>query len=99
MADLQVTADRVKGWNSFLGEFESVLNGDKLIPHWRIFTEGRGINLKRMSTPPNAEPGNAASGVCRPAYLETGTFVQKSTANTVSNLMGGGLIGYFIWFS
>lgn len=100
MENLRVTADRVQGWAIFLDEFEAVLNGTRLIPHWRIASENRGINLKRLFD----EPGNLdlvllLQGSAALPYLEDGETVQTSTVDTVFNLMGSGLIGYFFWFN
>ena len=36
----------VKDWHEFLTEYELILKGEKLVPHWRF--KNRGINLKRV---------------------------------------------------
>lgn len=100
MENLRVTEDRVQGWNIFLDEFEAVLNGTRLIPHWRIATENRGINLKRLfDEPSNLDLVLLLQGSAALPYLEDGETVQTSTIDTVFNLMGSGLIGYFFWFN
>lgn len=100
MENLRVTADRVQGWNIFLDEFEAVLNGTRLIPHWRIATHNRGINLKRLfDEPRNLDLVLLLQGSAALPYLEDGETVQASTVDTVFNLMGSGLIGYFFWFN
>ncbi len=33
---VKITEDMVKGWHQFLGEYEAILNGKKLVPHWRF---------------------------------------------------------------
>lgn len=100
MENLRVTEDRVQGWNIFLDEFEAVLNGTRLIPHWRIATKGRGINLKRLfDEPSNLDLVLLMQGSAALPYLEDGETVQTSTLDTVFNLMGSGLIGYFFWFN
>ena len=38
---IEVNQERVDGWQEFLNEFEAILKGNKLIPHWR-FDEGTG---------------------------------------------------------
>lgn len=43
---IKMTDSMVKEWHVFLAEYESILNGTKLVPHWRF--EGKGINLKRV---------------------------------------------------
>jgi len=100
MENLRVTEDRVQGWNIFLDEFEAVLNGTRLIPHWRIATHNRGINLKRLfDEPRNLDLVLLLQGSAALPYLEDGETVQASTVDTVFNLMGSGLIGYFFWFN
>ena len=76
MENLRVTADRVQGWNIFLDEFEAVLNGTRLIPHWRIATKGRGINLKRLfDEPSNLDLVLLMQGSAALPYLEDGETV------------------------
>ena len=100
MRNLRVTENRVQGWGIFLDEFEAVLNGTRLIPHWRIATERRGINLKRLFDEPAAlDLVLLLQGSAALPYLEDGETVQTSTVDTVFNLMGSGLIGYFFWFN
>ncbi|MFC5049350.1 hypothetical protein ACFPK9_01770 [Rubritalea spongiae] len=43
---ITITAEMVKDWHLFLTEYEAILNGEKLIPHWRF--KEMGINLKRV---------------------------------------------------
>ncbi|KAF0170703.1 MAG: Uncharacterized protein FD162_3421 [Rhodobacteraceae bacterium] len=100
MENLRVTASRVQGWGIFLDEFEAVLNGKKLIPHWRVATKRRGINLRRLFDEPAAlDLVLLLQGSAALPYLEDGETVQTSTVDTVFNLMGSGLIGYFFWFN
>ena len=43
---VKITAAMIKDWHKFLTEYQTILNGDKLIPHWRF--KNKGINLKRV---------------------------------------------------
>jgi hypothetical protein len=43
---IKITEEMVTGWHQFLNEYEAILNGKKLLPHWRF--KGKGINLKRV---------------------------------------------------
>lgn len=48
---LNVPAGTGDHWLAVLDEAEALLNGDKLIPHWR-FREGAGVNLKKLMLDP-----------------------------------------------
>lgn len=100
MENLRVTASRVQGWGIFLNEFEAVLNATRLIPHWRIASENRGLNLRRLFDEPAAlDLVLLLQGSAALPYLEDGETVRISTVAAVFNLMGSGLIGYFFWFN
>ena len=51
LTPLTVDARRIAAWKQFLDEAEAVLQGKKLLPHWRV-RDGRGINLKRVFEEP-----------------------------------------------
>lgn len=44
---LRITAQQARGWNSFLHMADKVLDGKKLVPHWRV-PAGKGINVKKV---------------------------------------------------
>ena len=46
---MTVTQDRVAAWMSAIGDFDAVLDGNKLLPHWRL---EKGINLRRVVEEP-----------------------------------------------
>ncbi len=96
---MRITDETVTGWQMFLDEFEAVLNGARLIPHWRI-AEGRGINLRRMFEEPTTfDPWLIAQGSAVLPYLEDGETVSPETAFTILMLTEGGLLRYFLWFN
>jgi hypothetical protein len=49
--NVRVTAEMIAGWHEFLAEAEALLQGKKLIPHWRFKPEF-GVNLKRVFLEP-----------------------------------------------
>ncbi|MCX7302263.1 MAG: hypothetical protein NTX73_18140 [Rhodobacterales bacterium] len=66
-------------WLAFLDSFESVLNGDLLVPHWRIGRD-RGINVRRMFEDPDTfDPVLILQGSAVLPYLETGPLVPYSS--------------------
>ena len=96
---VRITDETVAGWQMFLDEFEALLEGRRLIPHWRI-AEGRGINLRRMFEEPTTfDPWLIAQGSAILPYLEDGETVSPETAFTILMLTEGGLLGYFLWFN
>ena len=44
-----VTQEQIDGWMLLLDEFGALLQGQKLLPHWRF---DKGINLRRMFLEP-----------------------------------------------
>ena len=96
---VRITDETVAGWQMFLDEFEALLEGRRLIPHWRV-AEGRGINLRRMfEEPATFDPWLIAQGAAILPYLEDGDTVSPETAFTILMLTEGGLLRYFVWFN
>jgi hypothetical protein len=96
---MRITDETVAGWQMFLDEFEAVLNGERLLPHWRI-ADGRGINMRRMFEEPVAfDPWLIAQGSAILPFLEDGETVSPETVFTIFMLMDGGLLRYFLWFN
>jgi hypothetical protein len=96
---MRITDETVAGWHMFLDEFEAVLDGQRLIPHWRI-ADGRGINMRRMFEEPMAfDPWLIAQGSAILPFLEDGETVSPETVFTIFMLTDGGLLRYFLWFN
>ena len=96
--NMRVDADVVNGWMFFLDEFEAVLQGDRLVPHWRIFE--RGINIRRMLEEPRTfDPVLIAQGSAVLPYLQEGDMITKDTVETIFDIFGGGFLAYFLWFN
>ena len=94
---MPVTQDRVDGWLLFLGEFGALLQGRKLLPHWRL---AKGINLRRVFLEPSTFDlvlwiqGSAAI-----PYLEEGELSAGETWETIFDLFQGDFFSYAIWFN
>lgn len=89
----------VDGWNRFLDQFEGVLEGRLLIPHWR-FDRTRGLNVRRMFDEPRTfDPVMLLQGFGALPYLEPGTMADDATADTAFRILNQGFLGYFIWFN
>lgn len=94
---MNVTDERVAGWQLFLDEFEALLQGKKLLPHFRF---EKGINLRRIFTEPRSfDIILMIQGSAALPYLEEGELTHASTWMQMTRLLGGDFFRYFIWFN
>ncbi len=94
---MQVTGDRLAGWMLFLDEFEALLQGKKLLPHWRF---DQGINLRRMFLEPSTfDIVLLLQGSAALPYLEDGELTARETWVLIMVLFRGDFLRYFIWFN
>jgi hypothetical protein len=94
---LAVTEDQVDGWLLFLDEFEALLAGDKLLPHWRF---SQGMNLRRIFTEPTAfDLVLLVQGTAALPYLEDGEITAEATWRRISALLGGDFFRIAVWFN
>ena len=94
---MMITQDRIEGWRLFLDEFEALLQGRKLVPHWRF---DQGLNLRRIFTEPTTfDPVLLIQGSAALPYLEDGEAVSWQTWNQISRLFAGRFFRYFVWLN
>lgn len=94
---ITMTQQRVDGWMMFLDEFDALLKGKKLIPHWRL---AKGINLRRVFTAPTTfDPILWAQGSAALPYVENGQLTTGETWFRIMNLFEGNFLGYAVWFN
>ena len=94
---MAVTQDRVDGWQVVLGEFEHILKGTKLIPHWRF---DEGISFRRMLLEPKTfDIVLLAQGSAAAPYLEKGPVIDQARWDDITRVFGGDFLRYFIWFN
>ncbi len=94
---MAVTQDRVDGWQVVLGEFEHILKGTKLIPHWRF---DEGISFRRMLLKPETfDIVLLAQGSAAAPYLEKGPVIDQARWDDITRVFGGDFLRYFIWFN
>ena len=92
-----VTQEQIDGWMLLLDEFEALLKGEKLLPHWRF---DKGINLRRMFLEPTTfDVVLLIQGSAAIPYLEDGTLTEGVTWQRIGGLIGGNFIGYAMWFN
>ncbi len=89
---IKITEEMVTQWNTFLNEYEDILNGKKLIPHWRF--KGKGLNLKRM-TEEMTETDIVlwVTGHAAVPFLEEGNITDPQIWNQINRAFNGNLIG------
>ena len=92
-----VTQQRVDGWLLFLGEFDAILKGQKLVPHWRL---EKGINIRRVFLEPQAfDPVLWAQGSAALPYVEEGPMTGSQTWRQITGMFQGNFLGFAVWFN
>jgi hypothetical protein len=87
----------IDGWLAVMGEFEAVLEGKKLLPHWRF---NEGLNLKRFfDEGQNFDLVLMIAGVDSVPWLEQGTVSDATTWNNLMGVFRGNFLGYALWFN
>jgi hypothetical protein len=98
LTPLTVDQARIDAWAKFLDEAEAVLQGDKLLPHWRVGGD-LGINLKRVFTEPRQfDLVLWIHGAAALPYLEEGSKVSRETALTLTRTFEGRFVVFAVWF-
>lgn len=98
LTPLTVTNERILAWKRFLDEMEAVLEGDRLIPHWRV-PQGVGIDLKRVFLEPRTlDVVMWVHGGAAVPYLEEGDTVTRETARTFNAAFQGRFLAFAVWF-
>ena len=94
---MPVTQGRVDGWLLFLDEFEALLQGRKVLPHWRL---DKGINLRRVFLEPSTFDAILwVQGTAAIPYLEDGELSTDETWEKIFDLFRGDFFSYAIWFN
>ena len=94
---MQVSQERIDGWMLFLDELEALLDGKKLLPHWRF---DQGINVRRVFLEPTTfDIVLLVQGSAALPYLEDGEFTTADTWRRIVTLFGGDFFRYAVWFN
>lgn len=94
-ATLQVDAERLASWRQVLDEAEAVLDGEKLVPHWRF---AQGFNLRRVFEEPQAF--DLVLWITGPAalpYLEDGPVTSPDDWARMTEAFGGRFGLFALW--
>lgn len=98
--NVRVTDEMVKSWRGILDECEAILQGKKLLPHWRLRRTEYGVNLRRVFTEPTTlDFVMWVEGTAATPYIERGPTTSEETWNSLSRAFGGSLLGYTFWFN
>jgi hypothetical protein len=97
MPTMQITQPRVDTWLAALDEFDAVLDGRKLIPHWRF---QKGVNLRRvLEEPQRFDLVLWATGHAAVPYLEDGPVISSETWRTWENVFGGNFLIFAVYLN
>ena len=92
-----VTQQTVDGWMLFLAEFDAILKGQKLVPHWRL---AKGIDIRRVFREPRPfDPILWAQGSAALPYLAEGPIAEAATWSRITEMLGGNVLGIAVWFN
>ncbi len=94
---LEVTQERLDAWLAAVAEVEDVLEGRKLLPHWRF---AKGVDLRRAFA--EAERFDlvlwvAGQGVL--PFLADGPVADGESLAAAERAFGGDLLTYAFWFN
>ena len=96
-ASVQVSAEQIAAWRSVMDQAELVIDGKKLVPHWR-FT--KGFNLARVFDEP--QPLDIVLWITGPAalpYLEDGPVSTSADWEKMVDAFGGRFGIFAVWFN
>ncbi|SHI83292.1 hypothetical protein SAMN02745181_0999 [Rubritalea squalenifaciens DSM 18772] len=93
-----ITEEMVKGWDDFLNEWEAILEGKKLIPHWRF--PGKGINLKRaFDESKHTDLILWLTGEAAAPYIEEGEVTQGDFWRQLNETFGQNFLPMSFWIN
>jgi hypothetical protein len=76
---------------------EALLQGKKLIPHWRF---DQGVNLRRIFLEPTTfDIVLLIQGAAAIHYLEDGELSTGETWDQITRIFAGDFFRYFVWFN
>lgn len=97
MTGFQVTEERLAAWMRALAEIDDVLQGRKLMPHWRF---QKGVNLKRaFDTADRFDLVLWVTGQGVLPFLEDGPIADGEALAAADRIFEGDLLTYALWFN
>ena len=100
-----VDEEMAAGWQAVLAEIEAVLNGDALVPYWRLANTfgaetGVGVNVaKFLQDPGDMDIILWLHGAGAAPYLERGKLAQLDAWERFARMTGGDSLMFAAWFN
>jgi hypothetical protein len=93
----KITDEQIDGWITVMNEFGDVLDGKKLVPHWRF---DKGMNVKRFfEESKRFDFVLLITGTDAVDYLEIGPVSTSTRWNEMMRTFQGNFLGYAFWFN
>jgi hypothetical protein len=93
----KISAEQIQGWLLVLDEMEALLDGKKLLPHWRA-RPGLGLRLdKILQDPPKLDLVLWIQGSSLVPYLEEGDVSDRMTWRELQGPFSGGFLRFALW--
>ena len=87
----------INGWLEVMAEFKAVLEGRKLMGHWRF---DKGMNIKRFFEESKGfDLVLWITGTDAVQYVEEGPVSNGTTWNGLTGTFRGNFLGYALWFN
>lgn len=87
----------VAAWLAVIDQFEQILDGKLLVPHWRF---EKGINIRKVLLEPKGfDLVLWATGHGLAPYLESGPISDRETWNRLTAQFGGNFLTYAFYFN
>lgn len=94
---MAITKEQLAAWQAFLGEFQALLEGRKLLPHWRF---DKGMNVRRIFLEPRTfDLVLLIQGSGALPYLESGPETTEETWRAITDVFGGEFFRYALWLN
>jgi hypothetical protein len=89
--------EQINTWIAVMAEFGDVLEGKKLLPHWRF---DKGLNVKRFfESSRYFDLVLMVTGTDAVTYLEDGSVSSSSRWNNLMGAFEGNFLGYALWYN
>ena len=95
---IEMSDEMIKKWHVFLEEYEMILNGKRLIPHWR-FGSG-GVNVKRVFE--EAKETDIVlwiTGHAAQPFMEEGKVTDPARWREISRAFGGNFLPFALFIN
>ncbi len=98
-AGATISQSEIDGWMAVLNEWEAILRGDTLVPHWR-FLPDRGINVTHLvDDPPLFDLVSLIQGHALAPYVAIGPVSSQADWMELVAPFGGRFIRFGVWIN